>query len=144
MSTGTENKMYELSFLARGEEAAGSVVQHLNQLGAEITNERQIEKVNLAYPINKHTAAHFGCLYFSLKPELVKPLKDALRFEDGLLRYLIVTPPLTREEESISARPIRPGREAAARETEPRSEGTLSNEDLEAKLEEISGSLPTT
>lgn len=137
-----DSKTYEISFLARGEEAVGSVIQHLKQLGAELMNEQQIEKIDLAYPIQKHTSAHFGCLHFTLSPESIKPLEEALKFEEGLLRYLIVTPPFLKEEASAPRRPTRQAQQPVEKEPASQPGSDLSNEDLEAKLEEMSESLP--
>ena len=135
----TEKNTYEISFLARTEEGAGTVLRYLSQVGADVTGEQRIEQINLAYPIKKHSSAYLGCIHFALKPGEVETLKDTLRFEEGILRYTIVTPPFVKEadfqprgprimEKTLSERPS--GGDAVA-----------SNEDLEAKLEEISGSL---
>lgn len=137
----TENKKnYEISFLTHSEEGVGVLVKHLNQLGAEILNEGDIESINLAYPIKKHESAYFGCIHFEASPDLIDQLKEVLKFEDGVLRYLIITPPFMKEgapqakEHKIETEKKKPS-------SEPTSEKGLSNEDLEAKLEEISESL---
>ena len=93
----TEKSIYEISFLARTEEGVGAVLKHLKQVGAEVTSEQQIEQINLAYPIKKHNSAYLGCIHFALQGEEVEALKDAMRFEDDILRYTIVTPPFARE-----------------------------------------------
>ncbi|PIR98033.1 MAG: hypothetical protein COT89_01145 [Candidatus Colwellbacteria bacterium CG10_big_fil_rev_8_21_14_0_10_42_22] len=134
-----EKKDYEISFLAYGEEGAGAVVKHLNALGIEILNEGQIESITLAYPIKKHTTAHFGYIYFKSSADLIEQLKEALKFEKGILRHLIVTPPIREEDQSV------PKEQKTVEEDNinraEKSEKPLSNEDLEAKLEEISESL---
>lgn len=135
----TDKKTYEISFLARGEEAAGSVIQHLSRHGAEITAEQKIEPIELAYPIEKHNSAHFGCVHFAMDPDSVDTLKESLKFDEGILRYLIVTPPIVSEEEG--KKPTRtPTSKKPVQETTP--EGSMSNKDLAAKLEEISESMP--
>ncbi len=65
-------------------------------------------------------------------------LKDTLRFEEGILRYIIVTPPFEREE-APQPRGLRISQEAPS-ERQSGVDAIASNKDLEAKLEEISGS----
>src|SRR3989344_3189883 len=134
----TEKNTYEISFLERGEEAAGTVLKHLNQVGAEITSEQQLEQVNLAYPIKKHNSAYLGCIHFAIQPEEVGILRETLRFDEGILRYIIVTPPFVREE-NPQPRGSRMNQEVPS-ERQSSVDTIASNKDLEAKLEEISGS----
>ncbi|MDZ4231431.1 MAG: 30S ribosomal protein S6, partial [Patescibacteria group bacterium] len=133
----TDKKTYEISFLAKGEEAVGAVIGYLKEAGAEITSEQQIEQIELAYPINKHNNAHFGCVHFELDPGDIDAIKDALKFEDNILRYLIITPPIAREEAPQPRRGRAEGQEFSLerRPVTPPEGGTISNEDLEAKLE---------
>ncbi len=134
----TEKNTYEISFLARSEEGAGTVLKHLNQVGAEIAGQQRIEQVNPAYPIKKHSSAHFGCIQFALQGEEIKTLKDILRFEESILRYIIVTPPFVREENPQLRGPR--GSQEVPSEKQSGVDTIASNRDLEAKLEEISGS----
>jgi len=46
-------KLYEVSFLARSENGAATMVGHLVGAGAEIVNEGSLNKMKLAYPIEK-------------------------------------------------------------------------------------------
>ena len=142
----TEKNTYEISFLARTEEGAGTVLKHLNQVGADITNTQQIEQINLAYPIKKHNSAYLGCVHFALQPTDVVTFRDALRFEEGILRYTIVTPPFVRVEDPQPRGP-RVNQEAQIERSSPidsvasNRDSVASNKDLEAKLEEITDSL---
>jgi len=135
-----EKKTYEISFMARTEEDATVPAKYLKQAGADILSEQQVEQVNLAYPIKKHNSAYLGCIHFAIQPAEVEVLRETLRFEEGILRYTIVTPPFL-EVEDPQPRGPRMSQEAPV-ERQPASSNTLaSNEDLEAKLEEISDSL---
>jgi len=136
-----EQKKYEISFLARGEEGVGAVVKHLHRLGAEILSEESTGSVSLAYPIKKHEAAHFGCIHFGAGAEIIKLLKEALKFEDSILRHLVITPPFLKESSSSLKQRGDMGEKKGLSEQQT-SGGGLSNEDLEIKLQEISGSLP--
>ena len=135
----TEKNKYEISFLAPTEEGAGIVLKHLNQVGAEINGEQQLEQMSLAYPIKKHNSAYFGCIHFALDPEEVTVLRDTLKFEENILRYTIVTPPFIKVEETQPRGP-RVAQEMVI-ERAPSTPETVSNKDLEARLEEITGSL---
>ena len=46
----TEKSTYEISFLARTEEGAGTVLRYLSQVGADVTGEQQIEQINRRDP----------------------------------------------------------------------------------------------
>ena len=135
----TEKNKYEISFLAPTEEGAGIVLKHLNQVDAEINDEQQLEQISLAYPIKKHNSAYLGCIHFTLDPEEVTVLRDTLKFEENILRYTIVTPPFIKVEETQPRGP-RTTQESVI-ERAPSAPETVSNKDLEARLEEITGSL---
>ena len=137
-----DKKTYEISFLARGEEAAASIISYLSKIGAEILNEEKIEQISLAYPIKKQNMAHFGCVHFSTEPSMIAALEEDLRFAEGNLRYLIVTPAIAREESSERNEQQNRGTYVKSEPKAPSSSptGAVSNEALEAKIEEISGS----
>ncbi len=136
-----EQKKYEIAFLAHGEEGIGVVVKHLHRLGAEILSEEGTRSITLAYPIKKNTTAHFSCIHFKAGAEIIGLLKEALKFEDGILRHLITTPPFLKEDAPVSEQ--RGDTDAKKKSGEqPTSEIGLSNEDLEIKLQEIRESLP--
>jgi ribosomal protein S6 len=136
-----EQKNYEISFLARGEEGAGAVVKHLHRLDAEILSEEGVGSINLAYPIKKHETAHFGCIHFKAGAETIKLLKEALKFEDDILRHLVVAPSFLKEGPPSFKQRSDVGEKKVSSERQV-GEGGLSNEDLEIKLQEISESLP--
>jgi ribosomal protein S6 len=127
-------KPYEISFLLRNEDDAAILVKKLSDLGAEISNEGPIERVNLAYPIKKETSDYFGYVNFNAKPEIIKGINDSLRLEPKVIRFLIITPPIAK---------MVPRRTDFHNQTEqtvdlakPKVE-PLSNAELEEKLEEI-------
>lgn len=128
-------KQYEISFLLRSEEDAAVLVKKLSDLGAEISSEGPIERINLAYPIKRETAAYFGYVNFNAKPEVVKGINDSLGLEPKVMRFLIITPPIAKmvprrtdfhhEAEQVVVDSAKPKVES------------LSNAELEKKLEEI-------
>ncbi|PIR98349.1 MAG: hypothetical protein COT88_02155 [Candidatus Colwellbacteria bacterium CG10_big_fil_rev_8_21_14_0_10_41_28] len=134
-------KTYEISFLARGEEGALSMVKHLNSAGAEIINEDKLDQIVLAHPIKKNKTAYFGCIHFSVDTDAIDKIKTALKFEEGILRYLIVTPPFIKTESGQTSTPMNRVERRPAKEA-PKST-VSSNKDLEATIEELSESITT-
>jgi ribosomal protein S6 len=129
-------KPYEISFLLRSENDAAILVKKLSDLGAEISKEGPIERVNLAYPIKKETSAFFGYVNFNAKPEIVKGINDSLGLEPKVMRFLIITPPIEKmiprrnDFHGQGEQPVDPT------VNKPKVE-PLSNAELEEKLEEI-------
>jgi ribosomal protein S6 len=91
MSEG--KKHYEISFLAKSEAGKDDVMKALADIDAEITNEGRFSEMRLAYPVEKQTVAYFGFVYFMALAEKIPALHESLRFNEGILRSLIITPP---------------------------------------------------
>jgi len=91
MSEG--KKHYEISYLAKTEAGKDDVMKALADIDAEITNEGRFSEMKLAYPVNKQTVANFGFFYFESSADKIPALHESLRFNDGILRFLIITPP---------------------------------------------------
>jgi ribosomal protein S6 len=89
----TENKQYEISYLVRTETDKDAVIKVLRDIGAENVTEGKLAEIKLAYPIKKQTSALFGFAVFEVAPESIVKINPLLRFADGVLRFLIVTPP---------------------------------------------------
>ncbi|MBI4993436.1 30S ribosomal protein S6 [Candidatus Wolfebacteria bacterium] len=137
-------KKYEIGFLAYSEEARNNIVELLKVNSAEIINDGGFSKIKLAYPVKKHTSAFFGYIQFSSLPSAVVNLKDSLKLNSQILRFMIIilnpkallakssgrffekseAKEFKKELEGIEVKKIRP-------------QSVLSNEDLEKKLEEI-------
>ncbi|HUY69727.1 MAG TPA: 30S ribosomal protein S6 [Candidatus Tyrphobacter sp.] len=137
----TDKKGYEISFLLRREEDVEAILKPLAEGLGEVLSEGQLTMIKLAYPVQKETSAYFGWIHFSMAPENVKKMSGTLKLDARVLRYLIITPPISRAER----RPrIRPSESTPAAVTEPVSESRpkeketeISNEALEKRLEEI-------
>ncbi|MFA4999707.1 MAG: 30S ribosomal protein S6 [Parcubacteria group bacterium] len=89
----TEKRQYEISFLVRIESDKEAVFAALNKARAENLSEGKILEIKLAYPIKKQTSAFFGSAVFEAMPEDVSKIDESLKFADGVLRFLLVTPP---------------------------------------------------
>lgn len=136
--------LYEVSFLAKSENGAAIMVKHLTSLDAEIVNEGNLNKMKLAYPIKKQESAYFGCILCSIPRDAVSKVHDAVRLDKEILRVLILTPQPIKEgktkqqvPDSVSTSTIEPVIKKPATKPEAKEKGTLSNELLEEKLEEI-------
>lgn len=131
-------KQYEIGYLVRGEEGTGVVMDHLKRLPAEILFEGEVKATRLLYPIERLTSAYFGYIHFKSDPEVISNLNDALKLDNQVVRFLIVTPPFTKERsQRFSPTPPQP-RKLAKPDTLPAlKEATASNDLLEEKLEEI-------
>lgn len=141
-------KKYELSFMLKSDEAAESVSALLKNQGCEILERSQAQKMKLAYPIKKEVSALFLTVVVEILPEKISGLDHQLRLVPEILRFIIITPPV--EKEDRSERPMRYSRgkpESPKRIDEPKDTPPsvpaepeiLTNELLEKKLEEILG-----
>ncbi len=126
-------KEYEISYLVTAPETEQEVLSVLKKNGAEITHQKAATSIVLAYPIKKHTSAYFGFCHFNVDAAAVEPIDATLRLHKGLIRFLIITPPVKMAASGLfggNGRPERPEKKVTA-------PGALSNEALSEKLEEI-------
>lgn len=132
-----ETKSYEIGYLVRGEEGSRALLSHLKRYEVEILFESEVRSVKLSYPIAHLSGAHFGFVHFKIDPEKIGDLKDALKLDNEIIRFLIITPPFAKERSQVpGAEPPQPKRRAVPviKSTE---EIAVSNDLLEEKLEEI-------
>ncbi len=132
--TGTR---FEVSYLERSEGGAGMRAA-IERHGGRVLQERPLEKVRLAYPIEKQTYAFLGCVEFVMDSAAVNELQQAeFRLNKELLRTLVHrSASLTPAAEGEAPRPLSP-RVAPPRPSRPKEEPMLTNEALEKKIEEI-------
>jgi ribosomal protein S6 len=139
--TLNKKRSYEISFLLRSEEDVQTVVRHLSDRGAEIVSEGSVDKIRLAYTIEKENEAFFSYLHFTMDPAENATLNNALTLDKAIIRFLIVTPPFVKSTKRRLER--RGGKDEKAEEptvasteaTEVR--GDISNESLEKTLKEM-------
>lgn len=137
-----DKKEYEIAFLAKTEEDAKGVLQSLKGFEAEITFEGPVTRTTLAYRIKKEDVALFGYCHFSIFPEKAKELSGELQLKPGIIRFLLITPPFSKQKPKLRDMDSRgvPGgapeyvRRERSHEIRPTP---LSNEALEKKIEEI-------
>lgn len=134
----TEKKQYEMSFILREEEGAKTVAKFVADLGGEIETESPIQKIALAYPIKKETIGFFGFFHFALEPKEVVALEHEMETSQAVLRHLLITPPFKKAEPRVRPEAPLKSPKPAAVKAEMKTE-SLTNEDLEKKIEEILG-----
>ena len=124
-------KEYEISYLLTAPEAEQEVISTLKQNGAEISVQKPVASITLAYPIKRHATAYFGFCQFMADASAIKSMDDALRLKKGVIRFLVMTP---------AVKVPTPGAFAVKSdkaEKKPVAPAALSNEALSEKLEEI-------
>lgn len=139
-----EPRAYEFSFLVKREEDVAEVTKLLSQHGGEIVSEGPVRHIQLSYPIEKQNEAFFGFLHVRLAPAAAKQLETDALMNKSLLRTLLVLlprtpqppPPRPRGERPVGVpgQPAERGERPAPRTPES---STLSNAELEKKIEEI-------
>lgn len=123
---------YELSFLIQAPEHEAVVDRAIAEAGGAVTLRSPVRQIRLAYPVKKQGSAYFGFVQFRAPRAGAAAIGRALALVPGVLRHLVV-----------AATPKAPAREPrfAPRAPEPKPapapSDILSNEALEAKLEEI-------
>ena len=136
----TEKRKYEIAVILKTENAS-VISQSLTNRGFAVLTENPLEKVQLAYPIKKENYAYFSFAHFEGDPASIKDLKDDLKLNPEVLRYLIITPPFIKKPAWRKSAPSKSQEETrftppsayAGRSAEP----ILTNEALEKKIEEI-------
>ncbi|MFH0890609.1 MAG: 30S ribosomal protein S6 [Candidatus Liptonbacteria bacterium] len=136
-----QGRDYEASFLSQEENGKEVLLQWIGRFGGEVLLEGPSEKIALAYPVAKQTSAYFGFAHFRMNPDQAAALARELKTAGTFLRFLLVTPPCVKAKpRTMNPRGSRPAEAVEASlpsvEHKPISE-TLSNEDLEKKIEEI-------
>ena len=133
-------KLYEISFLSKGEDSVAVLIKHIKQVSGEIVHEGSVKEIELAYPIKKERSAYFGCIKSNLPKDSIDELSKALNFEKDILRFLVINPiqhaevrAHTRPQQPVDRKPV--DTRTAPRPTKPSPD--ISNELLEEKLEEI-------
>jgi len=133
----TTSKPYEIGYLVKSEEGTSVLIGHLKRLGAEILFEGEVRSIKLSYPVRHQSAAYFGYIHFEIHPELIGNLNDALKLDNQITRFLLITPPFVKDRshgpESVSTQ----SRRVIKPKTEVNEGVAVSNDLLEEKLEEI-------
>jgi ribosomal protein S6 len=144
-----EKKHYEIGFLLKSEEKKSEIKKILENQKVEITEEGAIVGIKLAYPIEKENFAHFGYIRFIGEPSAIKEIDYDAKNSADILRHLITVYPAEKIAKAKKERRSLGLKETSARQTQAakavtppvfkraKKAETLTNEDLEKRLEEI-------
>ncbi len=105
--------------------------------GADIVGFEELKKIRLAYPIQKKQYGFLGSFRFKTDPQTVASLASNLKLENDVIRYMIVKA----KEKKVEVPGIKPAHEVVSSKKalteKQKREPTLTNEELEKKIEEI-------
>ena len=135
-----EGKSYEIGYLVKDEEGTSALVSHLKRYEAEILFEGETKGIKLAYLVQHLLSAYFGYIHFKVDPGVIGDLNNALKLNSQIIRFLIITPPFTKERsQRLGTESVRPEKRAIKPNVEfsEKPEVAVSNDLLEEKLEEI-------
>lgn len=82
--------IYEMTVLLQKEEDLKEVHKLLKEHNGNITEEQRWGKRDLAYPIQKHTAAYYITLWIEIDQSQVLPLRQKMNFQEKILRFLLL------------------------------------------------------
>jgi len=146
-----EKRIYEFSFLLSGrlnETEASSLFEKIEKIFEEkegkIVRKSELEKKILSYPIKKEGEAYFGYFHLELNPEKLEGIKEKIRYENDILRYLCLTPPpnfgkITNVGGKQKGREVKAKKEIEEKTESKEVKEKLDLETLDQKLEEIKG-----
>ncbi len=145
--------MYELDILISpileledAELRAEKIKQQIESLNGQIKKIHNLGKIKLAYPIKKQLLAYFFCLEFEIDSEEIEKLQNNLKFENDILRFLLLSKSQKEKEKEESlvkpqgvksiATPKTPS--VAPEETiKTEKAAKIKIEELDKKLEEL-------
>lgn len=152
-------KQYELMYILpsslteeEAPEHAGKITSLLQAATCQITQEVDLGKKKLAYPINHDRYGYYRLVEFSAEPTVLNKLNESLRLSRELLRHLIIDKPVKSEaviereralKERLAARRQRDGVVSSTPAPTEDQTANLSAEELDKKLEEIIDEGPT-
>lgn len=134
-------KSYEISFCLKSADAVGEIDRVLDAIGASVLERTSIKEIRLAYPIKKqgirHANAYFGFYHFRADSSAILSLRHDLDLNDKILRFLIITPPISKKEPVLQGFQDRAPASKPPIPSQVQLPQVLTNEALEQKLEEI-------
>jgi small subunit ribosomal protein S6 len=129
---------YELVFLVhpdQSEQVPGMVERYSNMITQGGGNVHRVEdwgRRQLAYPINKIHKAHYILLNIECTKEVLDEINTAFRFNDAVLRNLIMSRKGADTEESPIMKVENESRERKVRDEPPVSAATVSTDSTDS------------
>ncbi|MEK7160530.1 MAG: 30S ribosomal protein S6 [Patescibacteria group bacterium] len=135
--------MYELTYLISPLAAevdttavTDKVRSLILDLKGEIKNETIGEKKRLSFLIKKQGFGFYATINFSIEPEQVAEIEKSLRFNNGILRYLIINLDELRAQKALPVRLFKTKPTATISDLSDKGE-KVKIEELDKKLEEL-------
>lgn len=136
-----QKKSYEIGFVSNVEEGKAQIEKTIKDLQGEITREGENLRLRLMYPINKQTTGFFCYIQFMMESVNIDVLKKTLKLNAAVLRFLVIKPTENKQRETFQpekeAKRERVVSVAPVELPSRRPTDSLSNEELERKIEEI-------
>ncbi len=126
--------VYEILALGESEDFA-AITKSIAKHGGTLLSEKPIQKIKLAYPINKQLFCFSRTFVFSILPKALKPFSEELRLTTAILRFSIQHMHIPQKDERRFEKPAQ--RRGGSRVLRKPVEVALTNEALERKIEEI-------
>lgn len=125
---------YELSYLIStklSQEEATELIENITTyvqdeglLDFTPESQKKPERITLAYPIEDHNESFLSTLHFFFKPEKLKKLKDYLKEQEGIIRFLVF-------KKKASKKKPKKEKDSSKKETSP--ESSSSDQEKEEK-----------
>jgi len=138
------------------------VVSFITKVGGQITKDQDYERRKLAYNINHESFGYYWLMEFDVEGKNIKELNHQLKLTPEILRYILVKAKIKTAEDiaqeaavkaKITARKAekvkqelkevteikKPLDRLGVKKEEEKTEGKVSMEDLDKKLDEILG-----
>ena len=128
---------YEIVFLVhpdQSDQVPGMVERYSKMITDEAGTVHRLEdwgRRQLAYPINKLHKAHYVLMNVEANGEVIEELEDAFRYNDAVLRNMV----MRRKEAITEASPMAKKDEKPARDEKPAKEEAKKEESTEAAAE---------
>src|SRR3989338_2368031 len=132
-----DHRTYEVSFLSALTGVLEKVLELVRTSGAEIIHQGQTVSIKFAYAIKKQSAGYFSYVQFRGTPRMLAQIKDGMESHREILRFLLVKNPLVRGTGGVETAKEEIPREPSHEQVKESRAEPLTNEALEAKLEEI-------
>lgn len=134
---------YEIVFLVhpdQSEQVPGMVERYKGQIqegGGQIHRLEDWGRRQLAYPINKIHKAHYVLMNIECSQEILDELSSAFKFNDAVLRNMVIRRDEAIAEQSILAKANEKDRERGEHTPRDRGERVEQADDSEEEEEEV-------
>lgn len=139
----TEPRLYDMSFWIKDDKSGNAPDSFFDKMkgvvsrhGGTLVRDRRLEKRDLAYLIKKQSSAWWAEMQFTMEPGRLTEFKDALKYEDDIVRKAITAVVLKKRIEK-PRKPMAARMQKTGEGQTKESIGKESDVDLDAKLKQI-------